>query len=144
MDEGLTADQSVQAHQTETLNVFHSDLRWFAGAAAIQIVALILILPVFYGWWKIGLPDLTLSPFHLAKLFDAPLLRDVNSNTGARGIVRDVGSLPVKLGLVETPTYPDTGFNELSTMGLQRRASRVGIAESQRVAVPWKGMRFTK
>jgi hypothetical protein len=99
---------------------------------------------VFYGWWKIGLPDLTLSPFHLAKLFDAPLLRDVNSNTGARGIVRDVGSLPVKLGLVETPTYPDTGFNELSTMGLQRRASRVGIAESQRVAVPWKGMRFTK
>lgn len=49
LDDGLTASQSVRANQTVVVNVYTSDLRWFAGAAAIQLIALLLILPVFYG-----------------------------------------------------------------------------------------------
>ena len=117
MDEGLTADQSVQARQTQT---------------------------VFYGWWNHGLSDLTLSPFHLAKLFDAPLLKDVNSKTGTLRLIRDVVSLPIKLGLVETPTHTDSGLNEPTAIRAQTRESRLGIAEPQTVAAPWKGMRLSE
>ena len=143
MDDGLHANQSVHANQTLTLNVFESDLRWFAGAATIQIIALILILPVFWGWWELGLIDLTLSPFHLANLFEAPLLNNVNSAAGAREILRDVGKLRIKLGLIEGVRHrQDSSIDEKVTPSDSERLSRLGIAESPIVASPYKGMRF--
>lgn len=61
LDDGLTASQSVKANQTLVVNVYTSDIRWFAGAAAIQVVALLLILPVFYG------EQLHSRPLHLTQ-----------------------------------------------------------------------------
>jgi hypothetical protein len=143
MDDGLHANQSFHANQTLTLNVFGSDLRWFAGAATIQIIALILILPVFWGWWELGLVDLTLSPFHLANLFEAPLLNNVNSAAGARGIIRDVGNLHIKLGLIEASRpRQDSCTEEKVIPNGSERIARLAIAESPRVAAPYKGMRF--
>ena len=143
MDDGLHTNRSFYANQTRTLNVFDSDLRWFAGAATIQIVALMLILPVFWGWWELGLVDLTLSPFHLANLFEAPLLDDVNSAASVREIIRDVGSLHIRLGLIERSRDGlSCSSDEKVTPNDPGRLSRLGIAESPRVAAPYKGIRF--
>ena len=138
-------NQSVQARQTLSVDVFDASLGWFAGAAAIQIIALLLILPVLWGWWELGLVDLTLSPFHVAKLFDAPLLQDVHSTAGAVGIMRNVGDMQVRLGLVErSPTCQDFYAKEEPCAQSRETKSRLGIAEAHRVAAPQKGMRFTR
>ena len=41
--------QSVLATRTREQNVFRSDIRWFLGAAAVQIITMLLILPAYYG-----------------------------------------------------------------------------------------------
>ena len=41
--------QAVQAIRTREENVYHSDMRWFLGAASVQICTMFLILPAYYG-----------------------------------------------------------------------------------------------
>jgi hypothetical protein len=144
-DYGPTNNQSVQAHQTLSVDVFDASLGWFAGAATIQIIALLLILPVLWGWWELGLVDLTLSPFHVAKLFDAPLLQDVHSTAGAVGITRNLGDVQIRLGLVEaSPIRHEFYAREMPNAQGQGAQFRLGIAEANRVAAPHKGMEFTQ
>ena len=144
LDEGLSVHQTVQAQQMEKQNIFHSDLRWFAGAAAIQCITIMLILPVFWGWWNIGV-ELTLSPFQTAKMLDAPILKDVNSAAGATGISNDIGDRKVKFGLVEVyePIIPTNTEGKLSSGVAILTGSRIGITDPQGVVRPRKGMRFT-
>ena len=144
IDEGLSVNQTIQAQLMERQTVFHSDLKWFAGAATIQGITIILILPVFWGWWTIGV-DMTLSPFQAAKMLDAPLLKDVNSAAGATGISNDIGDQMVKLGLVEVyqTVIPANTDGKLASGVTVLSGSRIGIAEPQAVVRPHKGMRFT-
>lgn len=132
-DPGVTLSQNVTANQTLTMNVFHSDLEWFAGAVILQVFAAVSILPVFYGFWKLGLRA-TMSPLDVAKAFEAPLLKDVNSAAGSRGIVRAVGDLKVRLGQVTEQQVDD----------LEKRftRSKLAIAEAAGVVTPQKGTRF--
>jgi hypothetical protein len=89
------------------------------------------------GWWTLGC-NLTLSPFAIALAFDSPLLRDVNSAAGAKGVVNELGNMKVKLGVVsddESSTVSD---------GLRQDgyAGRLGIGEMQSVVRPRKGTKF--
>lgn len=137
--------QSVKARQTLSVDVFDASLGWFAGAATIQVVAILLVLPVLWGWWELGLVDLTLSPFHVATLFDAPLLQHVHSTVGAVGIMRDVGDMQIKLGLVDTTTPACANcFPNEYDLSPRNSACRLGVAEAHRVTRPQKGMRFTQ
>lgn len=144
LDEGLSVHQTVPAQQTESQNVFHTDLRWFAGAATIQSITIIIVLPVFWGWWNVGV-ELTLSPFHTAKLLDAPVLECVNSAAGATGISNDLGDRKVQLGLVESlePSGPTRTDGKLPGGVDFLYRSRIGITNPHGVARPRKGMRFT-
>ena len=145
IDKSLSVNQTVQVQQTRTQNVFHSDLGWFAGAAAIQTLTILLILPVFWGWWSIGV-ELTLSPFQTAKMLDAPLLKHINSAAGATGITNEMGDRKLKLGLVGVPEYtprPKDDEKNLDRAGESyATGSRIGITDAQRVVRPQKGMRF--
>lgn len=49
IDERLTLNQTVTANRTIQQIVFKLDLRWYAGAAAIQLIILLLIIPMFWG-----------------------------------------------------------------------------------------------
>jgi hypothetical protein len=144
IDEGLSVHQTVQAQRMEKQTIFHSDLRWLAGAAAIQGITIMLIFPIFWGWWIIGV-DMTLSPFQAAKMLDAPLLKDVNSAAGATGISNDIGDRKVKLGLFEVyeSVIPTNTDGKLASGVTVLSESRIGIAEPQAVVRPRKGMRFT-
>ncbi|KAK3068912.1 hypothetical protein LTR53_013158 [Teratosphaeriaceae sp. CCFEE 6253] len=126
IDAGLPLQQSLQARQTITQNVYRSDLRWFAGAAILEGLAALFVLPLLWGFWKLDKVGL-LSPLEVAKLFDAPLLAEANSAAGARGVVDTLGDREVKLGAVRSGS---------------EGAYRFGVAESQQVYEPHKGMRF--
>lgn len=51
IDDGVTARQRVHATQVEDRNVYHTDLRWFAGATVLELVTVMFILPLFWGFW---------------------------------------------------------------------------------------------
>lgn len=53
LDPGISKNQTVAAVQEVTRNIYKSELRWWAGAAAMQLVTALLILPMFYGWWRL-------------------------------------------------------------------------------------------
>ncbi len=49
VDEPFPVRQTMRASLTRDQNVFHSDFHWFAAAAAVQILAVLLILPAYWG-----------------------------------------------------------------------------------------------
>ena len=133
IDEGLSIQQTVPG-QTFPL-VYSSDLRWYAAAASVQLVVVMLILPLFWGWWTLG-SDLTLSPFNIALAFDAPMLRTINSAAGAKGVVQELGGTKVQLGMVQPHdkvdtlgNYPEEGYT----------SGRLGVGFSQDVVQPQEG-----
>ena len=142
VDTGLTLKQTVKGTQTVEQNVFKSDLRWYAGATVVELLTILLILPMFWGWWTLGETNYTLSPFTMALAFDSPLLDDVNSATGARGVVRELGNMQVKFGLVG---HEDSRLDQVAADGQAGIASgRLGIAEGSGVVRPRKGMKVAR
>ena len=138
IDAGVPVNQTVAARQTAQTNIYKSDLRWYAGAAIAELVTVLLILPMFFGWWTLG-SHLTLSPFALALAFDAPVLRGVNSAVGARGVVRELGNTRLQFGEVLSSPIPDPTDRN----GKVAATGRLGMAERENVVRPRRGMRFT-
>ena len=133
IDSGIETHQVVRAKSTKDENVFISDLRWFAGAAAIQVMAMLLLMPSFYGWWTIGV-ELSLSPFQMAKAFGSPLFGSINSGAGATSIVKSAGHWRLRLGVVDNSVSEANG-----KPGLYPN-SRIGFDHSDRVSEPQKGL----
>lgn len=48
-DSPFPVHQAVRARRTREENVFQSDTRWYLGAAAVQILTMLLILPAYWG-----------------------------------------------------------------------------------------------
>ena len=97
LDPDLSRQQRVQATQTLTRNTYTSDLRYWAGAAVFELVTVLLILPLFWGYWELGSPTTnTLSPFNIALAFNAPLFDGVSSSSGTRGVDRTIGDTRIK------------------------------------------------
>lgn len=134
LDAGVQINQRVSARQEQTLNVYASDIRWWVGAAAVQIAAALVTLPMFWGWWRLGC-NLTLSPFSIALAFDAPLVGDVNSAAGTAGVVEKLGGVNIKYGAVGDSEEKVTG----SGSGV-----RLGVAESSLVRRPRDGVTFER
>ena len=129
LDDGVSPEQSVPAQVTQL--AFHSDLRWFAGAATLQIAAIVFILPMFWGFWRMS-SDTSLSPLNTALAFGSPLLRDVDSQDGAKGVVKEVGNMKVRFGHIIDDTSPAESEEE------EDRAARprLGFAEARDVLTP--------
>ena len=142
IDPGLSVNQTVAANQTLTSNVFHSDLSWFAGAAVIELLAIIAVIPIFYGYWRLGI-KVTLSPLEIAKAFGAPLLNPVNSATGSHGIVTRMGSTKVRYGAVADRNLELAEMDRSPSL-CAPVSSRLAIAEWQRVLPPQEEMRFDR
>lgn len=50
LDPGVSVNQTISAKQEKNQNVFRSDLRWYFGAAVLQLATVLLILPMYWGW----------------------------------------------------------------------------------------------
>lgn len=104
-----------------------------------EVVTIVLVLPLFFGWWTLG-SDLSLSPFALALAFDSPILKDVNSAAGAKGVVHKLGSTQLRFG----ETLPNSNPYMIGEKIPIRTTGRLGFAESQNVIHPRKGMHFSE
>lgn len=52
-DPDVSIYQNVAALETIQLNAYQTDLRWYAGAAVLELMTVLLILPMFWGWWYV-------------------------------------------------------------------------------------------
>lgn len=76
-----------------------------------------------------------MSPLEIAKAFEAPLLNNVNSAGGSRGIVNEMGDVKIAFGTAEAKVVDERLGKEFTT-------SRLVVAEADRVVRPRRGMRF--
>ena len=81
-----------------------------------------------------------MSPFNIALAFDSPIVKDVNSASGSKGVAEEIGNKQLKFGVVYSPyrisVTGASGLEEGKTSG------RLGINESHIVAKPRKGTVF--
>lgn len=67
LDQGLTSHNTVLGSIVSPVEVFQSNMGYYAGATAVQLLAILAILVTFYGWWDLG-RSATLSPLEIAKV----------------------------------------------------------------------------
>lgn len=86
--------------------------------------------------------NVTLSPFNVALAFDAPILNDINSAAGAKGVVNAMGGMQLQFGATGMSGQHCEEINGLNEGHQSGR--RLGMGLTQDVEVPRKGMRFDK
>jgi hypothetical protein len=91
------APQVLQMQDTTTINVFHSEYRYLLGSSLLSALFVLLVAPIFWGWWEIG-RSVTLNPIEIAKAFDAPFFQGPGSNSTERELVRNTGSRLLRYG----------------------------------------------
>ena len=137
IDSDISIHQSVVARQTLQQTVFHSHLLWFTAAAVVELMTVFLVLPMFFGYWQLG-RHTTLSPFDIALAFDSSLFSDVNSAAGAKGVVRSLGSMHLRYGLIGQAAESDGEVKHRNAA-----SGRLGFAPSVNVIRPRNGMQFS-
>ena len=91
----------------------------------VKMCEIMTNLSTILGWWNIGV-ELTLSPFHTAKAFDAPILRGVNFAAGSPGIINEIGDTRLQLGAVDVQGF-ENHVIDLRARQQDVNRSRIGI-----------------
>jgi hypothetical protein len=107
-------------------------------------IAILFAALLYWGWWQLG-RHVSFSPIEIAKAFDAPLLQDVNTNSRAKDLLRDVGNLRIRYGAV-SQRQPLLGERKQdttpSTLGEPRDRLVFGLADQ--TLRPYGGQVFSK
>lgn len=64
-----TSDGEEVSHSV----VFKTNFSYMAGGAAVMLLGMLSVLPIFYGYWNLG-PNPRLNPFEIAQVFEGPTL----------------------------------------------------------------------
>jgi hypothetical protein len=89
------ATQTAAYIGSNTQTIFSTNYYLVAAAAALNILAVVAILPTYYGWWALG-RECSLSPLEIARAFNAPLLNGSGVDGSWKQIYNDVGEGKVK------------------------------------------------
>ena len=113
IDPGLEIDQKITGVLESPIPVFESDFGYFAGAATVELVTVVIILVTFCGYWRLG-HNTSFSPLEIAKAFDAPLLDTEQSNLNGNRLARSCGARKVLYGVEELVRSDSQGRLERS------------------------------
>ena len=67
LDPEMKVNSTALARIVGHHNVYHTNLKWFGAAAAVEVLCIALVLPTFVGWWRLGRP-VSFSPIEIAKV----------------------------------------------------------------------------
>ena len=67
MDPSLTFHAMTEGHVQGEQAVFHAHFHWFAAAAIVELVCVLLIFPTYWRFWTLGRP-VSFSPLEMAKV----------------------------------------------------------------------------
>ena len=85
-----------------------------------------------------------MSPIEIAKAFNAPISRQVDSNTEAEQLIQSLGELDVRYGLVSTRNGNDEPKHGFLYAETDVSGRRLEIALPPLVTRPEKGYGFTE
>ncbi|ERF74689.1 hypothetical protein EPUS_00819 [Endocarpon pusillum Z07020] len=143
--------QSVPALQIATRAVYASHYHFLAIATLLTAIAVLLVLVTFHGYWHLGRRT-TMSPLETAKAFNAPLLRDADSNAEVEVLVKELGPYDVRYGAVvcgpegEVSATAAKEFSQTTTTLLASdvpHQMRLELNNQALTQVPRKGWRFS-
>lgn len=98
--------QVVQAQASGTHFTYRTEFLFLALGNLFSMLAFCAVLVVFDGFWDLG-RVVSMSPIETAKAFNAPMLRHGDSNAPAGDLLKQVGSQPVKYGVVHDANAED-------------------------------------
>ena len=94
-----TNKQSITATATGSHTIYKTNYVFTALATFASLLPIVVVLLTFHGSQNLG-RHVSLSPIEVARAFGAPILRNSNSNAPARALLKQVGSRPVKYGVI--------------------------------------------
>lgn len=107
----------VQAIPTGFVNYYQSSFLFLGIAVAIVWLNILVIVPMFWGWWKLG-RKISLNPIEVAEAFDAPLLRKDTGHTDVDALIEQVGDRPVVFKPIEHVVRTDQEVKVVGHMGM--------------------------
>ncbi|KAE9376429.1 hypothetical protein N431DRAFT_330742 [Stipitochalara longipes BDJ] len=137
--------RSLPAQQQTIVAVYQSHYLYLGLASLFTTLAIILIVPTFIGYWKLG-RTVSMSPIEIGKAFNAPLLRSEDSNADADNLIQSLGHVGVRYGVIQTGAGND-GLLETSKQGASQFYTdlswrRLEMAPPEYVIEPRKGWEF--
>ena len=99
MSANETNAQTVVSEASGLHNTYHTNYTFAILATAASVTAILAVLATFHGFWHIG-RKVSMSPVELAKAFNAPLMRNADSNAPVRKLLKQVGTKPVQYGIM--------------------------------------------
>jgi len=77
------ASQSMPYQGEDFRNVYVTNEKYMIGAAVVSILGGLAVSITFWGWWELG-RRVSMSPFEIARAFDAPVFGDASGNLSFR------------------------------------------------------------
>lgn len=95
------ASRMVDMDVTHSVQVYKASYPFLGGAIAIIFLAVVLVVPLFHGFWRLG-RQTSIGPLETAAALGAPILmgNGASSNGTARDIMKTVGMQRVRYGEV--------------------------------------------
>ena len=121
------ATQTIAYMGSSTETVYETNFNLVAAAAALNLLAVLAIIPTYRGWWALG-RRFTLSPLEIARAFDAPLLRDTEYNSTWKQITERVGEHTVRYGEIDEESQADDGIKNAQLLFADQNKVRRPIA----------------
>lgn len=92
--------QTALSSVTGIVEEYTTDFHYVAGALVATLVTVLLVLPVYWGFWQLG-RKVTLGPLEIANAFNAPIIRP-DTVKGQHGdfeeVLNEVGKRRVRYG----------------------------------------------
>lgn len=130
-DKGIPVPQVIAMEQHSKINVSQSHYSFLAGALAVMILGVLIVIPTFNGFWQLG-RSVSLNPLEIAKAFNPDVLDGIGSNASSKHLDKIVGSRNVKYGEVLLGLLKDGREQERLTF----RGGRLGLADPCTVREP--------
>ena len=94
------ANQTVLTSVTGIVEEYDTDFNYVAGALVASFITMLLVFPVYWGFWKLG-RKVTLGPLEIANAFNAPVIRPENvkaQHGDFEEVLQEVGKRRVQYG----------------------------------------------
>lgn len=108
------SSQTALSSVTGIVEEYITDFNYVAGALVATLVTILLVLPVYWGFWHLG-RKVTLGPLEIANAFNAPIIKPDNVK-GQHGdfeeVLQEVGKRRVRYGQLKDAPPGSMGIAE--------------------------------
>lgn len=108
------ASQTALSSITGIVEEYDTDFNYVAGALVASFVTILLVLPVYWGFWQLG-RKVTLGPLEIANAFNAPIIKpdNVRAQHGEfEEVLKEVGQRRVRYGQLKDAPPGSMGIAE--------------------------------